>query len=212
MSAHLERAAGFSIEARDQLQDFEIRTNITRVSLLFLGTFNIIMKLSLAITAALVTGSSAFAPTFVGKSTTALNLFGSGKKKEGDGAAGAGPMAGMAQQMELFKKAQEIAGKKKSIDAEVAKLDIIGKSENEKVTSTVKIIPGSNPMSPAPDFAVSSIDFDDEYFESASVEDLSAAVVESVRAGEKEAIEAMNEKYAVLANDLQGMMAAPPQE
>mmetsp|Transcript_14283 Transcript_14283/g.20108 ORF Transcript_14283/g.20108 Transcript_14283/m.20108 type:complete len:174 (-) Transcript_14283:2336-2857(-) len=170
------------------------------------------MKLSLAITAALVSSSSAFAPAFVGKtSTTALNLFGSGKKEGGEEGA-KGPMAGMKEQMEMFKKAQEIAAKKKEIDAEVAKLDITGNSENGKVTSTVKIIPGTNPMSPTPDFSVAAINFDDAFFDEASPEDLSSAAVEAIRDGEKNAIEAMNEQYAALATDLQGMMApgAPP--
>lgn len=166
------------------------------------------MKLSLCVTVtAMASSASAFSPSFVGTKATALNLFGSGSKPEGDAAGKAGPMAGMKEQMEMFKKAQEIASKKKTIDAEVAKLDITGASENGKVTSTVKIIPGSNPMSPAPDFSVTAINFDDDFFESAAPEDLSTSAVEAVREGEKKAIEEMNAKYASLASDLQGMMA-----
>lgn len=163
------------------------------------------MKFPLIIaTAALITGVSAFAPpSFAARKTTSLNLFGGQKESGGEGK---GPMAGMAQQMEMFKKAQEIASKKKEIDDEVAKLDIKGKSENEKVVASVKIIPGTNPMNPAPDFQVAAIDIDDDFFEESSTEDLGKAVVESIQDGEKNAIASMNEKYLILTEDLQKMM------
>lgn len=161
------------------------------------------MKFSLIVAAALLTGAIAFAPpSIVTRKNTSLNLFGGQK----DGGEGKNPMAGMAQQMEMFKKAQEIAAKKKEIDSEVAKLDIKGKSENEKVVASVKIVPGTNPMSPTPDFQVTAIDIDDDFFESSPTEDLGKSVVESIQDGEKNAIAGMNEKYAILSEDLQKMM------
>lgn len=169
------------------------------------------MQISVLAAACLVSAATAFSPTPMNaKSTTALNLFG-GKKEGGEKA---GPMGGMMDQLAMFKKAQEIATKKKEIEEELKLLDFEASSENEKVSVTMKYIPSANPMDPQPDFEVTKFDFDDEWFESAAPEQLSSSIGEAYRAGIKATMLGSEEKFKVLAEDLQAMMGAtaPPAE
>uniref|UniRef100_A0A7S2N1K6 Uncharacterized protein n=1 Tax=Helicotheca tamesis TaxID=374047 RepID=A0A7S2N1K6_9STRA len=154
------------------------------------------------VTAILVASASAFAPTFTRTcrttSQTELNLFG-GKKESGDGG---GKAPGMMDQLAMLKKAQEIAQKKATLDKELATLDIVGESADGNVKCSVKYIPAQMPKSPEPYFDAVAFDIDESYLESASCEELSAAVKEAYMAGEVKTTEAVAEKYKVLQEDL----------
>merc|ERR1712150_101763 len=129
-------------------------------------------------------------------SPTSLNLFGKG----GDGEKKGG--AGMMDQLAMFKKAQEMAQKKNKIDEELKKMDFSGSAAEGRVTAAFKYVPVSNPMDPNPDYEAVSFSFDDDFYESASPEDLSAAVKECIQNGIEETNKAVAEKYAVLQGDL----------
>ena len=158
------------------------------------------MKLSLALlTSFLASQASGFAPTSSTQpSSTALHLFGGGNKSGGGAAKG----PGMMDQLAMFKKAQEMAQKKKELDAELAKMDFAGSSANGQVTVNFKYSPNNNPMDPNPDYEPQSFQFDDAFFESASPEDLSAAIKEAIESGIESTNKAVAEKYAVLQADL----------
>lgn len=68
------------------------------------------------------------------RSSTLLHLFGGGNK---DGGAAKKP--NMLDQLSLFKKAQEIAQKKKDIENDLAKVDYTGTTADGKVTATIKV-------------------------------------------------------------------------
>ncbi|CAB9524278.1 expressed unknown protein [Seminavis robusta] len=148
--------------------------------------------------ALLATAANAFAPNScrtTQSSTTALNLFGA--KKEG---GEKGP--GLMDQMAMFKKAQEMASKKQKLDAELQKENFGGESSNGKVKSSLKFVPVKNPMDPNPDYEATGFEFDDEFFESATPDELSAAITESLMNGIAKTNQAVAEKYAVLQKDL----------
>lgn len=115
-------------------------------------------------------------------------------------------MGGMMDQLNMFKKAQEIATKKKAIEEELQLLSFEGKSENEKVTVSMKYLPSSNPMDPQPEFEVQGFSFDDEWFESADTAQLSEAIADAYRAGISATMLGSEEKFKTLAADLQAMM------
>eukprot|EP00545_Synedropsis_sp_CCMP1620_P012349 CAMPEP_0119017336 /NCGR_PEP_ID=MMETSP1176-20130426/16246_1 /TAXON_ID=265551 /ORGANISM="Synedropsis recta cf, Strain CCMP1620" /LENGTH=171 /DNA_ID=CAMNT_0006971031 /DNA_START=70 /DNA_END=585 /DNA_ORIENTATION=+ len=171
------------------------------------------MKISVLAFAALASTASAFAPSsMASQSATALNLFGG--KKEGGGDAG-GPMGGMMDQLAMFKKAQEIAAKKGEIEKELKLISFEGKSENEKVAVAMKYLPSGNPMDPQPEFEVQGFEFDEEWYETAAPEQLATAATEAYRNAVKATMLGSEEKFKVLAEDLQEMMggaaAGPPQ-
>ena len=161
------------------------------------------MKLSLSIFASLLASQgSAFTAQkpAATTSTTVLHLFGGGDK----GAAGSqgGQQPGMMDQLAMFKKAQEMAQKKKELDKELQAMDFQGVAEDGKVKVSFKYVPNSSPMDPNPDYEATQFEFDDEFFESSSPEDLSAAVKAAVESGIDDTNRAVAEKYSVLQSDL----------
>ena len=144
---------------------------------------------------------------------TTLNLFGG--KKDGAGGKEGGP--GFMDQMAMFKKAQEMASKKQKLDEELQKENYEGTSADGKVVATLQFIPVKNPMDPNPDYEASKFTFDDDYWASASPEELSKAVTESLTDGINKTNLKVAEKYAVLQKDLMealggagGAGGAPP--
>ncbi|GKY95125.1 hypothetical protein MPSEU_000476400 [Mayamaea pseudoterrestris] len=123
--------------------------------------------------------------------SSALNLF--GNKKEGDAKA-----PGMMDQLAMFKKAQEIATKKKQLDEELAKGSWEVESADGNVKAVFKCLPSLNPMDPNPDYEAASIKFDQAWFDSASPEDISKAVKETVIKGIEVTTQAVAEKYSSL--------------
>ena len=158
------------------------------------------MKLSIfSIVALVAPATMAFAPSATTSvpSTTALHLFGG--KKEGEGGGGAG---GMMNQLAMFKKAQEVAQKKKKLDEELMAESFEAEAADGKVKATFKYVPVANPMDPNPDYEAVSFTFDDEYYASASPEELGEACKEAVMTGIRVINEAVAEKYQVLQKDL----------
>ena len=125
----------------------------------------------------------------------ALNLFGGG-----GGDAKKGP--GFMDQLSMIKKAQEIAQKRGKIDEELKKMTFLGESAEGKVKASFKYVPASNPMDPNPDYEAISFEFDDEFFEAASPEDLSSAIKECIMNGIEKTNAGVAEKYSVLQGDL----------
>ena len=159
------------------------------------------MKLSLVGTVAFAAHSAlAFAPlsTTSPSSSTALHLFGGGKK---DGEGGGGP-GGMMNQLAMFKKAQEVAQKKKKLDEELMAMSFDAEAADGKVKATFKYVAVSNPMDPNPDYEAVNFAFDDAYYESASTEELAKACQEAVMSGIETINLAVAEKYQVLQKDL----------
>eukprot|EP00543_Licmophora_paradoxa_P002013 CAMPEP_0202458096 /NCGR_PEP_ID=MMETSP1360-20130828/21123_1 /ASSEMBLY_ACC=CAM_ASM_000848 /TAXON_ID=515479 /ORGANISM="Licmophora paradoxa, Strain CCMP2313" /LENGTH=179 /DNA_ID=CAMNT_0049078455 /DNA_START=23 /DNA_END=562 /DNA_ORIENTATION=+ len=165
----------------------------------------------------LAASASAFSPVTFTKYRTgssALNLFGSGDKKDGGGAPGGGA-GGMLQQVAMLKKAQELASKKAAIDSELKKIDFVGSSADEKVKCIVNYITSSNPQEPQPEFQAKSFEFDDEFFESSSPDAIAEASKEAYELGTQEALKAAEEKFNDLKQDVAEMMSfttggAPP--
>lgn len=158
------------------------------------------MKLSIFGIVALTAQSAlAFAPscTTSSPSSTALHLFG-GKKEGGEG-GGAG---GMMNQLAMFKKAQEVAQKKKKLDEELMAMSFDAEAADGKVKATFKYVAVSNPMDPNPDYEAVNFAFDDAYYESASTEELAKACQEAVMSGIETINLAVAEKYQVLQKDL----------
>jgi DNA-binding protein YbaB len=158
--------------------------------------------------------ASAFAPQPVStQHSTKLNLFGGGKKDGG----GKKPAPGMMDQLAMFKKAQEMATKKNKLDVELAEMDFEGVAADGKVKATFKFVPIKNPMDPNPDYEATSFEFDDEWYEAASPEELSTAIKESINDGIEKTNAAVTEKYQTLQGDLmsafgtmEGEAPAPP--
>jgi hypothetical protein len=148
--------------------------------------------------ALLFTATQAFTvgPTISATSSTSLNLFG-GKKEGGENK---GP--GFMDQMAMFKKAQEMAGKKQKLDEELAQMTFEGKSSDGKVKASFKFVPIKNPMDPNPDYDASKFEFDDEFWSSSSPDEIAAAVQEAIKDGINNTNVAVAEKYAVLQSDL----------
>jgi hypothetical protein len=160
------------------------------------------MKFSLLIASLLasqcaVSAFTANLPTTVSSTSTStsLNLFGAG------GAKGE-KKPGMMDQLSMFKKAQEMAQKKAKLDEELTQMNFEGLGAEGKVKASFKYVPISNPMDPNPDYEAIKFEFDDAYFESATPEELSAAVKECVLNGIENTNTAVAEKYAVLQSDL----------
>lgn len=175
------------------------------------------MKYSALLVALACSSVSAFSPQLVSTqhspSSSKLHLFGGGaKNKDGEKK---GP--GMMDQLAMLKKAQEMAQKKNKLDQELAAMDFVGASTDGKVKATVKYIPSKNPMDPTPDYDPTSFEFDDEWFESASTEDLSNAVKEAIADGMNNVNKGVEEKYESLKADIAGLAGAfgaapePPQ-
>jgi len=156
---------------------------------------------SIASALVLVAQTSAFAPSSRHQSTSsALHLFGGGDKKGGDAAKAGGP--GMMDQLAMFKKAQEMAQKKKKLDDDLMKMDFVGQSDNGKVKGHFKYVPISNPMDPNPDYEAVKFDFDDEFYESSSPSEIAAAVKAAINNGIEITNQAVAEKYQTLQADL----------
>ena len=134
--------------------------------------------------------------------STRLNLFGGG----GDKGAKKGPGGGMMDQLAMFKKAQEVAKKKQTLDQELAKEEYVGTAVDGKVKATFKFIPGAGMMDPNPSYEATGFDFDDDWFEASSPEEISAAVKESIDDGIAITNKSVEEKYKVLQESLAGMM------
>lgn len=174
------------------------------------------MKLSVFSVVSLTAQSAwAFAPSPIissSTSTTALNLFGGGGKKEGGDKGGAG---GMMNQLAMFKKAQEVAQKKKKLDEELAAMPFEVEVADGKVKASFKYVPVMNPMDPNPDYEAVGFEFDEEYFASASGEELSMACKDAIVAGIDKVNAAVTEKYEALSKDLMealGQGPAPAQQ
>jgi len=172
-----------------------------------------IMKISVLFLALTCSAASAFAPQTISiqhatTSSSQLNLFGGGAKKDGEKR---GP--NMMDQMAMLKKAQEIAQKKSKLDQELSAMDFVGQSTDAKVKVTIKYVPSKNPMDPTPEYDPVSFEFDDEWYEGVSTEDLSTAVKEAIVDGMTNVNKGAEKKYAVLQSDIAGVFggAAPPQ-
>ena len=152
--------------------------------------------------------ASAFAPQSAPtQQSTQLNLFGGGKKQGGESK---GP--GMMDQLAMFKKAQEMAQKKNKLDEELAKEEFVGEAADGKVKGKFKFVPVKNPMDPNPDYEAKAFEFDDEWYESASPEELSTAVKEAINDGIEKTNAAVVAKYQALQGDLMQAFAQPGQD
>eukprot|EP00581_Thalassiosira_minuscula_P002922 CAMPEP_0183742294 /NCGR_PEP_ID=MMETSP0737-20130205/64389_1 /TAXON_ID=385413 /ORGANISM="Thalassiosira miniscula, Strain CCMP1093" /LENGTH=179 /DNA_ID=CAMNT_0025977859 /DNA_START=61 /DNA_END=600 /DNA_ORIENTATION=- len=143
-------------------------------------------------------------------SSTSLNLFGSKPKEEG---ADGNQQPGMMDQLAMFKKAQELATKKNAIDKELAEEKIVGTAADGKIEITIKYIPPQLPVNPTPGYEATDVNIDEEYLGGVSAEDLSTALVDAIRDGEKVATELVGQKYKQLEEDMKEIMggAAAPQ-
>ena len=153
------------------------------------------MKLSTVLLGIVAAPAIAFAPSQMQRASTSssvLNLF--GNKKEGD----ANKAPGMMDQLAMFKKAQEIATKKKQLDEELAKGSWEVASEDGNVKAVFKCLPSLNPMDPNPDYEAASFTFDPTWYEAASPEDISKAVKETIIKGIETTTQAVAEKYSSL--------------
>jgi YbaB/EbfC DNA-binding family len=163
------------------------------------------MKSSLII-ASLVSSTFAFAPTLTPSKSafntvsSSLHLFGGGNKG-GDSEKKGGPV-GMMDQLAMFKKAQEMAQKKAKLDEELKQVTFSGASRDGKVKATFKFVPITNPLDPNPDYDPASFEFDDDFYGSASPEEIAAACKEAIIDGIEKTNIAVAEKYQVLQADL----------
>jgi hypothetical protein len=130
--------------------------------------------------------------------TTRCNLFGSGGGGTKDGER-KGP--GMMDQLAMFKKAQEMATKKKKLDEELQKMTFIGDNPG-KVKGTFKYVPIANPMDPNPDYEATAFEWDEAFFAAASPAELAAAAQTAILRGIEQTNVAVAEKYATLQADL----------
>ena len=106
----------------------------------------------------------------------------------------------------MFKKAQEIASKKNELDKELAAENIVGEAADGNIKITVQYVPPQLPMNPTPGYEAKAVDIDEAYLNEVSAEDLSAALVEAIRNGEKAAMERVAEKYKSLEEDMRSIM------
>eukprot|EP00585_Thalassiosira_rotula_P001937 CAMPEP_0196141138 /NCGR_PEP_ID=MMETSP0910-20130528/8802_1 /TAXON_ID=49265 /ORGANISM="Thalassiosira rotula, Strain GSO102" /LENGTH=175 /DNA_ID=CAMNT_0041402195 /DNA_START=43 /DNA_END=570 /DNA_ORIENTATION=- len=137
-------------------------------------------------------------------STTSLNLFGS-KPKDPD-AEGAPAQPGMMDQLAMFKKAQELAQKKNQLDKELSEEKIVGTAADGKIEISIQYIPPQLPVNPTPGYEATDVSIDEEYLAEVSAADLSEALVEAIRNGEKTATEKVGEKYKSLEEDMKKIM------
>ncbi len=158
------------------------------------------MKTSVFVALMATSGAYAFAPSSTSStSPTQLGLFGGGNKSGGDG------KPGMMDQLAMFKKAQEMAQKKQNLDKELSEQSFKGSGADGKVTVSCKFAPSKNPMDPQPDYQATGFDFDEEWWESASPEDIGAAVAEAYRDGIQVTNLAVQEKYKELEEDIKSL-------
>lgn len=115
-------------------------------------------------------------------------------------------------QLAMFKKAQEMAQKKKKLDEELQAMPFEGVSADGKVKASFKYVPNTNPMDPNPEYEPVNFDFDDDFFESSSPEELAAAAKEAIQSGIDNTNKAVAEKYSVLQTDLMAAFGQKPQE
>jgi DNA-binding protein YbaB len=128
---------------------------------------------------------------------TSLNLFGGGGKDN------SGPkQPGMMDQLAMFKKAQEIASKKRQLDEELQKMVFEATSSNGNVKVTMKYVPVTNPMDPNPEYESTKFDFNDEYFAAVSADELAEDVKNAIMNGIQSVNQKVAEKYATLQSDL----------
>lgn len=164
---------------------------------------------TILLTATSATAFSTSIPGAVNKnvlqSSTSLNLFGS-KPKDPSADGGAPQQPGMMDQLAMFKKAQELAQKKQALDKELAEEKIVGTAADGKIEITIQYIPPQLPVNPTPGYEATGVDIDEEYLGDVSAEDLSAALVEAIRDGEKTATEKVGEKYKSLEEDMKKIM------
>jgi DNA-binding protein YbaB len=166
----------------------------------------------LAVSVLTLNGVVAFAPSSVSfcatsrttsassTSSTKVDLFGGGGAKTDGDTQKKGP--GMMDQLAMFKKAQEMAQKKKKMDDDLAAANYEGTAADGKVKVVCKFVPSKNPMmDPNPDIDPVSFEFDDEWFEAASPEELSAAVQEAITDGVDKTNAAMMKTYSALQED-----------
>jgi DNA-binding protein YbaB len=161
-----------------------------------------IATLLLTATSATAFSTSRTAAATLRQSTT-LNLFGSKPKDPNSDAA---KQPGMMDQLAMFKKAQELAQKKKKLDDELANETIMGTAADGNIEITVKYIPPQLPANPTPGYEAAAVNINEEYLSQVSSEDLSVALVEAIRDGEKKATERVGEKYKELEEDMKGIM------
>mmetsp|Transcript_7119 Transcript_7119/g.17863 ORF Transcript_7119/g.17863 Transcript_7119/m.17863 type:complete len:166 (+) Transcript_7119:125-622(+) len=165
------------------------------------------MKIAAFAAVMAIGGASAFAPnpTTIASSSaaTTLNLFGGGSQEGGEKKLG----GGMMDQLAMFKKAQEMAKKKNQLDDELAAENFTGKSADGQVTVSCSFSPSKNPMDPQPDYQATKFDFDADWFEGASPEDIGAAVKEALMDGIEVTNEAVKQKYSLLEEDIKNLQA-----
>jgi DNA-binding protein YbaB len=168
---------------------------------------NFTMKISALSLLLTFSATSAFAPQLASTqhsaSSSQLNLFGGGAKKDGEKK---GP--GMMDQLAMLKKAQEMASKKNKLDQELAAMDFEGSASDGKVKVMFKYVPSKNPMDPTPEYDAIKIEFDDTWYEGASTDDLSAAVKEAISDGMEAVNKGVEAKYEVLKGDLAATFGA----
>lgn len=114
----------------------------------------------------------------------------------------------MMDQLAMLKKAQEVANKKNKLDQELAAEDFKGASADGKITAVFKYVPSKNPMDPSPEYDAVSFDFDNDFFEGASPEDLSSGVKEAIMDAVKNVNKGVEEKYEVLKEDIAATFGA----
>merc|ERR1719491_515153 len=108
-------------------------------------------------------------------------------------------------QLAMFKKAQEMAQKKQKLDKELSEETYTGSAADGKVTVSCKFSPSKNPMDPQPDYQATGFDFNEEWYEGVSPEDLGKAVEEALLNGIENTNEAVKEKYKALEEDLKNL-------
>ena len=164
------------------------------------------MKISVITVAMALGGATAFAPTpTITSSSSKLNLFGGGSK--GDAAGDSKPGGGMMDQLAMFKKAQEMAQKKQKLDKELAEETYEGSAADGKVIVKCSFSPSKNPMDPQPDYKATGFEFDEEWYDAATPEELSTAVKEALMDGTEKTNNAVMEKYKLLEADLKSLQA-----
>lgn len=174
------------------------------------------MNLSLALTMTLAIGLASDAGAFAPRNAppprltvTTLNLFG-GKKTSGDGITNQGAGKGVLDQLAMFKRMSEVAALKKKVDDELAAESFEGTAADGKVTVVCKFVPPTSPIDPQPEYEVASVSFDDEWYESASPEDIVEAVKAGIANGTEKTNARATEKYNSLAGALQALSGPPP--
>jgi hypothetical protein len=162
---------------------------------------NFTMKISALSLLLTFSAVSAFAPQLVSTqhsvSSSQLNLFGGGAKKDGEKK---GP--GMMDQLAMLKKAQEMASKKNKLDQELAAMDFEGSAADGNVKVVFKYVPSKNPMDPTPEYDAENFEFDAAWYEGASTDDLNTAAKEAIMNGMEAVNKGVEEKYEALKGDI----------